>query len=116
LFAASAFEDRVYIIDPQSDTVGSSVEVGSTPVDLVINDNNDKLLVANSGLQRTFGDSITIVDISAAKIDPADASNTILLSCINPPLSTNFVECRPTNVVTNNTIRLCCEFRRQQRK
>jgi YVTN family beta-propeller protein len=115
LFAASAFEDRVYIIDPQSDTVGSSVEVGSTPVDLVINDNNDKLLVANSGLQRTFGDSITIVDIAAAKINSADGSNTILLNCINPPLSTNFVECRPTNVVTNN-IRLCCEFRRQQRK
>jgi YVTN family beta-propeller protein len=67
LFAASAFADRVYIIDPQTDSVGSSVEVGSTPVDLTINDNNDKLLVANSGLQRTFGDSVTIVDIPLRK-------------------------------------------------
>jgi hypothetical protein len=67
----------------------------------VINDNNDKLLVANSGLQRTFGDSITIVDISAAKINPADGSNTILLSCFNPPLSTILLNAgRPMSLPT----------------
>jgi YVTN family beta-propeller protein len=110
LFAASAVADRVYIIDPITDSVLSYFEVGSTPVDLTTNQNNDKLLVANSGLQRTFGDSVTIVDIAAAKINPNEGTNTILLSCFNAATPSIPVECRPTNVVTNDGFAYIANF------
>jgi YVTN family beta-propeller protein len=110
LFAASAVADRVYIIDPITDSVLSYFEVGSTPVDLTTNQNNDKLLVANSGLQRTFGDSVTIVDIAAAKINPNEGSNTILLSCFNAATPSIPVECRPTSVVTNSGFAYVANF------
>jgi YVTN family beta-propeller protein len=102
LFAASALADRVYMIDPKTDSFVSHTDVGSTPVDLVINETNDKLLIANSGLQRTFGDSVTIVDIAAAKINPDEGSVTILLSCFNAAAPSIPVECRPTSIAINN--------------
>jgi hypothetical protein len=45
-----------------------------------------------------------------AKINPADGSNTILLNCLNPSFNSIPVECRPTNVVTNNTKAFVANF------
>ena len=98
LFIANASEDKVYIINSLTDTVTADVEVDSTPVDMAVTNDRKKLLIANSGFQKTGGNSITVVDIERAESSQTDFSNTIILSCINAQTS-EAVECRPTSVV-----------------
>ena len=98
LFAANASEDKVYIVNAVTDTVTADFEVDSTPVDMAVTNDRNKLLIANSGLQKTGGNSITIVDIERAESSQASFSNTIILSCINKVTAAT-VECRPTGIV-----------------
>jgi|GEM_PF-4473665 len=98
LFAANASEDKVYIVNAVTDTVTADFEVDSTPVDMAVTNDRNKLLIANSGLQKTGGNSITIVDIERAESSQASFSNTIILSCINKVTAATVV-CRPTGIV-----------------